>query len=266
MTTYHTHTYRCRHATGDVPDYLKAAKKAGILELGFSDHCPYPDRRWSESRMDLEELDGYIRAADGAREAAKDFEIPMKVFTGLECEWGPDIHGFLVDELLGRRSLDYLAVGIHTYLHKGEWRDSFLISQPKELVSFAETSVKAMESGLFAFLAHPDLFCFNWAPWDENAVSCAKDILAAAQATGTPMEINGYGFRKPKVRGDKGHRRPYPHEGFWDLAREYDIACVVNSDAHRPVDIAAGLEEGKSFGAERGLRILEKLDLTSRVR
>jgi histidinol-phosphatase (PHP family) len=216
--------------------------------------------------MDIEELPGYIQAVDAAREEATSFDVPIKVFTGLECEWGPDIHAFMEEELLGRYALDYLGVGIHTYLHRGSWRDSFVISKPQELASFAETSAKALASGLFSFLAHPDLFCFNWAPWDENAIACARDILAAAQETQVPLEINGYGFRKPKVAGDHGHRRPYPHESFWDLAREYDILCVVNSDAHRPVDIIAGIEEGKAFGAARGLKILEKLDLTSKPR
>ncbi|TXT42053.1 MAG: histidinol-phosphatase (PHP family) [Spirochaetes bacterium] len=266
MTTYHTHTYRCRHATGDAMDYLKTARKASIRELGFSDHCPYPDRRWSESRMDMDELPAYIHAVDAAREEAKGFDEPMQVFAGLECEWGPDIHGYLKDELLGHFALDYLGVGIHTYLHRGSWRDSFVITDPRELASFADTTAKALESGIFAFLAHPDLFCYNWAPWDENAIACAKDILEAAQATKVPLEINGCGFRKPKVRGDRGQRRPYPHEYFWDLACEYDILCVVNSDAHRPVDIIAGIEEGKAMGSTRGLKILEKLDLTSKPR
>ena len=35
---YHTHTTRCYHASGKDEEYVKAAIKAGIKELGFSDH------------------------------------------------------------------------------------------------------------------------------------------------------------------------------------------------------------------------------------
>lgn len=38
---YHTHTTRCYHASGKDEEYVKAAIKAGIKELGFSDHTPW---------------------------------------------------------------------------------------------------------------------------------------------------------------------------------------------------------------------------------
>ena len=34
---YHTHTYRCKHATGDVIDYAKAAIEADLTTLGMSE-------------------------------------------------------------------------------------------------------------------------------------------------------------------------------------------------------------------------------------
>ena len=38
---YHTHTLRCHHAVGAIEDYILAAKEAGALTLGFSEHTPY---------------------------------------------------------------------------------------------------------------------------------------------------------------------------------------------------------------------------------
>ena len=40
--TYHTHTARCHHATGEDEEYVRAAIDAGIKVLGFSDHAPMP--------------------------------------------------------------------------------------------------------------------------------------------------------------------------------------------------------------------------------
>ena len=38
---YHTHTYRCGHATGTDREYVENAIKVGLKTLGFSDHAPY---------------------------------------------------------------------------------------------------------------------------------------------------------------------------------------------------------------------------------
>ena len=35
---YHTHTKRCGHAVGEDEEYVIEAIKAGIKDLGFSDH------------------------------------------------------------------------------------------------------------------------------------------------------------------------------------------------------------------------------------
>ncbi len=39
---YHTHTYLCGHAYGEIEEYIKNAIEGGITELGFSDHMPNP--------------------------------------------------------------------------------------------------------------------------------------------------------------------------------------------------------------------------------
>lgn len=278
MNNYHTHTYRCRHAQGDVADYVAAAAAAGLGELGFSDHCPYPDGRWRETRMDMADLPGYVAAVEAAKaaatearaaeavaakasatEAAAAGQAGPTIFSGLECEWAPEFEAFFRDEFLGRQKLDYLVAGIHNFIHRGEWRDTYRISRAAELASFAETSCGAMESGLFSFLAHPDVFCYHWMPWDESAASCARDILATAARTGVPLEINGYGMRKAQVPDPEGPRRPYPREEFWRLASDYKITCVVNSDAHRPVDTAANLLDGREIARKFGLALIETL-------
>jgi len=269
MNNYHTHTYRCKHASGDVADYVEAARRAGLGELGFSDHTPLPDGRGSENRMDLDQLDGYFAALEAARraeEAGRGGEEGgaagggrLRILRGLECEWSTEYDSFIRDELLGRHELDYLVSGTHFYLRDGAWEDSAAIRQATGLVAYAAHIERSVASGLFAFIAHPDLYCMGYLAWDEDARACARDILAAASAAKIPVEINGYGMRKPHVRGPEGERWPYPHEGFWDLAASYDIDVVVNSDAHRPIDTAACLERGRDMAAKRGLKVLETL-------
>ncbi len=259
MNNYHTHTFRCRHASGDVADYVAEARRAGLGELGFSDHCPHPDGRWPTTHMSMDDLPGYVEVLNAAKVAAGADKATPAILAGLECEWVPEYFNFMKDEFLGNPGLDYLIAGIHSYPYRGGWGDTYAIGSVSELAAFTEASCKAMECGLFRFLAHPDVYCHSWLEWEENAIASARDIIATSLRTGVPLEINGYGMRKPLVNDPEGKRRPYPKEEFWKMAAESGVVCVVSSDAHRPQDTAANLEDGRAIAARLGLSVLEGL-------
>lgn len=266
MTNYHTHTYRCRHATGEVQDYVEEARKAGLRELGFSDHVPQPDGRWADCRMDIGELSGYVAAVERAREAeARRPGGGISIRLGLECEWSPELESYYREELLGRHGIEYLVGGIHNYVLDGRWRDSFCIESPRGLAAYARQVEGALNCGLFAFLAHPDVFCNGYLPWDAEAKACAHDVLAACASVGMPIEVNGNGLRKPMVRAPEGRRPPYPHREFWDLAKDYGLKALACSDAHRPIDVGRGLLEGKDLATSCGLEVLGSLPLPIRA-
>ena len=85
---YHTHTYRCRHASGTERQYVMNAIKSGFSELGFSDHCPWPfdDDFESTCRMHPDEFPGYVKAV---RKLGEKFADDIKIYCGLECEYYP---------------------------------------------------------------------------------------------------------------------------------------------------------------------------------
>jgi histidinol-phosphatase (PHP family) len=269
MTNYHTHTWRCMHATGDVPDYVEAARRAGLAELGFSDHVPQPDGRWPLYRMNYDELDGYIGLVREARRAEEERRArgagAVAIRLGLECEYAEDLYSYYHDELLGERGLDYLAAGIHVYAFEGRWRDSFAIGDSARLAAYVRQVELAVESGLFAFLAHPDVFCNGYLPWDGSAEAAARDICAACESAGLPMEINANGLRKPLVAAPEGLRRPYPHPRFWEIASEYRVKAIAGSDAHDPADVAAGLSDCRRIAGHFGIELLESLALEPSV-
>ncbi len=257
MNNYHTHTFRCKHAEGDIDDYVRTAVGAKMAEIGFSDHAPLPDDRWSDMRMYHAEIEDYLTAIARAR---NEHGSAIRILSGFETEWIPEYAQYLRDEYLGKLRMDYLAAGIHYYRFRGEWEDGFSLRTSAMLVAFAAQTQKALASGLFSFLAHPDMFCYSWHPWDANAIACARDILGAAEETRVPLEINGYGLRKPKIGAAGDRRPPYPHREFWRLATAYKIRVIVNSDAHKPADVAAKIKEGRALAAEFGLEVLETLD------
>ncbi len=245
---YHTHTYRCGHASGDVADYAREARKAGLSELGMTDHVPLPDSWMGDIRMPLSELDAYTLAIEKASTPS------FKVLKGMECEAVPRYYGFYREELLLKRSYDYLIGSVHWYECRGEWTHAVDVSSPSHLRAYTDTLVSAMRERLFSFFAHPDHFMAGWKAWDREAKACSRDILEAAAETGAVLEINGNGFRKSLVEGQDGPRIPYPFPRFWELAAEYGVKIISNSDAHRPEDAAASIDRcqalARSFGLE----------------
>lgn len=258
MNNYHTHTYRCRHASGDIADYVEYGRRAGLGQLGFSDHVPFPDGLWGESRMELSEAVPYARSIDEARAAEESRPDGLRILAGFECEWREDMAGYLRD-LAPALGLDYLIGGVHWIPVDGNWLSTSHISRPRELRIFADYTVRTIRSGLFAFLAHPDVFCSRWHRWDAEAVACSRAILEAAVDTGLPLEINGYGLRKPYVSSADGYRPQYPFVRFWELAAEYGTTVIVNSDAHRPQDVGASIGEAREIAARWGLPVVEEL-------
>jgi histidinol-phosphatase (PHP family) len=228
-TNLHTHTYRCKHAEGDAADYCRMASGIGLDVLGISDHTPLPDGRWESIRMAMDELDGYCAAIDDAR---RDFP-DLVVLKGMECEFAPEYAAFYRDELIARRDFDYLIGGVHFFPFHGEWRGVYQgTDSPAAVRAYTDFFIESMASGLFAFMAHPDLFANAWLEWDREAVACSRAILEAAQDTGVPLEINAYGLVKPEVDTPAGKRPMYPLDAFWELAAEYRVSVIVNCDAH----------------------------------
>lgn len=248
---FHTHTKRCHHALGSVVDYAKAASFGGALALGISDHTPLPDHRWPDVRMDLADLPDYV---EEIRQAALLFP-EIRFYRGLECEYAPEYLSFYREELLGHHQMDYLIGGAHYFPYQGSWRDVYGGIQCKnELFAYTDYVIDTLQSGLFLFMAHPDLFANCYLTWDKEAIACSNAILQAASQVNVPLEINGYGFRKPWLTTP--HRPLYPLREFWELASHYDVKVVINSDAHAPADVLSNLKDCLNLAGEFSLKVI----------
>ena len=256
---YHTHTFRCKHASGDIDDYCRAAVDCGLTTLGFSDHAPLPDDRWPQVRMGMDELRGYVDAIDSARSRFPQ----LTLLKGLEAEYVPELASFYQDVFLGEFSMDYLVGGAHWYPHGGEWLSPYN-TRPMDammLRSYSNYLIEGMQSGLFAFIAHPDLFAHAYHAWDEAAQSCSRAMLQTAADLKLPLEINGYGLRKTPIDTPTGRRPSYPWLPFWELAASCGTRVIVNSDAHRPEDVNSMMAEALEIARRFGLQVVEPMGL-----
>lgn len=259
MKNYHTHTFRCNHAQGDIIDYAKSASRKGFVLLGMTDHTALPDDRWLDMRMAYTELPDYVQAIEWARD-----QYPkLTILKGMECEWTKEYHNFFAEELLGEYEFDYLILGSHFFPYQGNYLSSHTqVGNPKKLVAYTNHLIDSMKSKLFTFVAHPDLFGLTYLNWDENTIAASRDILKAAEELQIPLEINGNGLATRIINTPQGVRTGYPWLNFWKLATEYKITAIVNSDAHCPEDVDQGIKEGLAIVEKLGLELanLDYLD------
>ncbi len=244
---YHTHTYRCHHATGDVADYCVEAVAQGLTTLGFSDHVPYPkelQEDWHHWAMSVEEIPGYYSAIDDARK-----EFPqLQILRAFECEYNPLLMDFYKEVIVGQWHPDYLILGVHYVIKDGQAlspRKSCTTAEGMHL--WTDWMLAGMHSGLFQYVAHPDMFMQAGIPWTHFHEDCSRKILEASEQLHLPLEINAYGLRKPWIDDGANLRPLYPHIEFWKLAREYDIPIIIGSDAHAPVDVHGNMEDALEY-------------------
>ena len=262
IANWHSHTLRCKHAVGDAPEYARVAAAAGLRTLGISDHMPTPDNRWVAVRMTADEVPDYRMAVEQAR-----FEQPgLRIYIGMECEYLPEWHDYYIDELVDHQEMEYLILGAHSYPVGRDWISTFSrahANDPHMLRAYGKYVVDSIGTGLFAFVAHPDVFGFFYDVWDEEAAAVARDIAQAAKAAHVPLEINSYGLRKELMDTPAGERTAYPWEPFWEVAAAEGATAIINSDAHSPGELVATIDEAFALADRTGVRVIVPTDLES---
>ncbi len=219
---YHTHTWRCGHAVGSDREYVEAAIHSGIKILGFSDHCPwvFPDGYASPIRMIPSQLDEYFSSLSDLR---KEYAGDITIYIGLEAEYIPELMEEQ-DRLLSQYPLDYMILGQHYIcreplsVYTGRATDSVEV-----LTRYVDLIIEGMNSGRYAYVAHPDLIRFNGD--SEVYRTHMTRLCQAIRKKDLPIELNMLG-------ADSG--RNYPNPQFLGIAREVGCSAIIAADAHHP--------------------------------
>lgn len=251
LANYHTHTWRCNHASGREREYIENAVSAGLHTLGFSDHSPYifPGTYYSSFRMRMDQFADYIQTVLSLREEyAGRIHIPL----GLELEYYPKFLPELLP-ILKDAPLDYLLLGQHFV---GNEIDSHYSGRPTDgkriLEQYCDQSIEAMQSGLFTYFAHPDLMSYVGDDgFYRQQMGC---ICAEAKSCGIPLEINLLGLRGG---------RNYPDRRFWELAAQEGCTVILGRDAHEPEALLDSATEARALELVRqlGLHLVDTVEL-----
>lgn len=221
MKNYHTHTYRCHHAIGCEEDYIKEAIKGGYTELGFSDHTAwhYDSHFVPTMRMKEEQLDDYIYTLKKLREKYRD-QISIKI--GLEVEYFEKYIPWL-KKTLEEKDIDYIILGNH---FDGSDETGIYFGSPisyHHFIRYINQCMKAIDSGLFSYIAHPDLACFDES--DPRYIKEYTRLCEYAKVKDIPLEFNLLGFKA---------KRHYPNPVFWKIVSKVGNRVIIGTDAHEP--------------------------------
>lgn len=231
---YHTHTFRSGHGEycSDA-EIVKTAKENGITILGFSEHIPNPSLVLPDEdhRMLLSEVDEYINSINHLKANNPD----MTIMSGFEAEFDPIQESFLGEM---REKVDYMVLGQH-FVANGLTKVQ-MKGNPNYPIEYASMISKAIDSGIFDIVAHPDIFMEIRDTmtdeeakklFDENSVIASQIICEKARDMAIPIEMNFGGINKNQILSDGN--LSYPHPTFWKVASEIDgLQIIQGIDAH----------------------------------
>jgi histidinol-phosphatase (PHP family) len=238
IADYHVHTPYCGHAQGKTIDYIESAMRAGISEIGFSDHLgryylgKAQKKRYWDWGMRERDIARYFSELLDLRDAY-DGRITIRI--GLEVDY---IEGaeHLLEEIVSHYPFDFLLGSIHCLPAFG-WRhvSEYSKTNPAQVYeSYFDTVLSAIRSGMFQSLAHLD-FIWRYVSWpdapEELLTQYISDVVKASAGSATAIEVNANGFLWSQIND----------------GREYDLFCILldfikkhrpgitlGSDAHTP--------------------------------
>lgn len=218
---YHTHTTRCGHASGTEEEYIQRAIANGIEYMGFSDHAPFifPDGYQSSYRVPFDKVEDYMTTVAALRTKYQN-QIDLKI--GFEMEYYPT-HFEKMLQNVRAFGAEYLILGQHFNYeeHPNNKTTGSPSSERAELTHYVDTVIEAIRTGVYTYVAHPDIFNFTGA--DEIYQEEMRRLCIASREEGIPMEINFLGIREGRL---------YPNTKFWQVAGQEKCPVTFGFDAH----------------------------------
>lgn len=252
----HNHTYRCKHAVGSEEDMVVSAIEQGIELFGIGDHIPYLNALTID-RMEYDEKELYLKNISDLKQK---YHNKIKLKAGFEVEYQCKYHDYLCQLLVER--VDYLILGQHYHNVENNDFSYEYCNDVEDVRSYVTDCIKAMKTGLFIWLAHPDICLKNIKEITYEIKTELKRLIAASIKYQVPLEYNAKGVRINGVSQCKQTDYSYPNYDFWHLVAASKALVVVDNDAHAPYeinDVAYRLAYQQAVALR--LNIIEDIDL-----
>jgi len=227
LADYHIHTKRCKHARGEMREYVEQALVLKIPEIAFTDHIPLPDKFDLAHRMAMSELEGYLREIETLQN-----EYPqIRILSGIEADYYEGFEEFL-RRILSQFPFDLIIMSVHFIKGWGETNWVFSYHFPdrplRDIYSdYLRTLSKGVDTGLFHVLGHLDLIKSADLSILERNLEDVQSLLQRIKKQNMAIEINTSGLRREVAE-------TYPTLQMIPLIRDFNIPLTMGSDAHQP--------------------------------
>ncbi len=189
----HTHTVAAGHGYSTLKENIDAARAAGILYLGLSEHGPAvpggPHRNFFGNYRCIPRQYGELRLFCGAEADVMDFEGSLD----------------LDENMLSR--IDYVIASMHISCVKPGSREENTLA-----------AIRAMENPYVNILGHPD---------DSRYPLDYEELVKAAKREGVALELNNASLNHP-ARQD-GRKNILT---LLNICKKYDTPIVLGTDSH----------------------------------
>lgn len=255
----------CDHAQDRLEQLVQGAIALGMSAYGLTEHAPRFDPRHvydEETAMGWDTdylIDLFARYAVEAKRLQAAYADQIEILAGFEAEVIPE--GRYVEVMRGLRKqhgLDYIVGSVH-------WVDGVIIDYTRERFDQAVEAQGGLEGLALRYydiaaemvatlrpevVGHLDLVRRHGG--DDSALATpmvrerAKAVLALMKEHDAILDINTAGYRK-------GLGAPYPAPWLLEAARDIGVACCFGDDAHRVLDVGAGILEAREYLLDHGI-------------
>ena len=279
---YHMHTPLCGHAVGEPKEYAGQAVKAGLQEIGFSDHAPLVSHRDPTITMDFGELPLYYKMIEDVQ---RQFKGKLHVKMALEADFIPGFEA-KTKKILDDYPYDYVIGSVHFMVrrappkvglahHKSTSNHPEQVSpkgerveglppiwgfdNPDERGQWNEQDVnqvyhdyfdllrQSAQTRLFNIMGHVDLVKkFGNRPTEDMTKEVEKTAEVFKKCS-VAVEINTSGLRKPV-------KEMYPSLAYLKIYCQAGVPLTFGSDAHDPKDVGKDFDKAVVLAKEAGYR------------
>lgn len=248
----HNHTDMTNHGEGSIEELIEQAAQRGMSNIAVTEHYPLTaaiDPRDYVS-MKAERLDEYRSRIIRMREKHPEMEI----LVGCELDWlGADEDRVFTPESYA--PFDIILGSVH-FVDRWPFDDPAQSGHWEEVGAdwiwrrYFEVWCEAVTSSVpFTVMSHPDLVKKHGYMPSFDPLPLFKRAAEAAREGGRMVEVNTSGVTY-------ACKEMFP---TLPLLREFcraGVPCTVGSDAHKPILVDRGIEEGYRLMYEAGYRAL----------
>jgi histidinol-phosphatase (PHP family) len=257
---YHTHSYHCNHAIGNLEEYIQRAIYLKLPEIGLSNHYPMyllPEE-FHKYAMRQELLHPYLQETN---ELKGKYQNEILIKRALEVDYYTPVfskYKSAIEPILS--DLDYIIGSIHGIA----WNGSVIpIYRAFSLPASSDTSDtdslfmiyynelnKLVKTDFYDVLGHFDVIKKLKLPINERPIiwESILTVLDSLEGSSMAVEINTSGLRKQDEL--------YPQPTIIQELIDRNIPLILGSDAHSPEHVGYAFEETLNFLKKKGLKQL----------